>query len=65
MRIIVLITEAVAVRDILAHLGKATSPPRMAPARSPPLWETSDAGRDEFDLQAQPAPDYNFDQRIA
>jgi hypothetical protein len=24
-----------------------------------------DAGRDEFDLQAQPAPDYDFDQRIA
>jgi hypothetical protein len=24
-----------------------------------------DAGADEFDLQAQPAPDYEFDQRIA
>jgi hypothetical protein len=30
MRIIAFITEAVAVRDILAHLGEATSPPRMA-----------------------------------
>jgi hypothetical protein len=54
-----------AARDILAHLGEATSPPRMAPARGPPLWEMTDAGRDEFDLQAQPAPDYEFDQRIA
>jgi hypothetical protein len=37
----------------------------MAPARGPPLWEMQDAGQDEFDLQAQPAPDYEFDQRIA
>jgi hypothetical protein len=63
MRIIAFITEAVAVRDILTHLGEATSPPRMAPARGPPLWEMQDAGRDDLDLQAQPAPDY--DQRIA
>jgi hypothetical protein len=35
------------------------------PARGPPLWEMQDAGRDEFDPQAQPAPDYEFDQRIA
>jgi hypothetical protein len=65
MRIIAFIIEAVAVRDILGHLGEATSPPRMAPARGPPLWEMVDAGREEFDLQAQPAPDYEFDQRIA
>jgi hypothetical protein len=29
MRIIAFITEAVAVRDILAHLGEATAPPRL------------------------------------
>jgi hypothetical protein len=29
------------------------------------LSAMADAGRDEFDLQAQPAPDYEFDQRIA
>lgn len=39
MRIIAFITEAVAVRDILAHVGEATSPPRLMPARGPPLWE--------------------------
>lgn len=65
MRIIAFITEAVAVRDILAHLGEATSPPRLMPARGPPLWETPDVGQDEFDPQAQRAPDYQFDQRIA
>ena len=65
IRIIAFITEAVAVRDILAHLGEPTSPPRMAPARGPPLWEISDAAQGESDPQAQPAPDYEFDQRLA
>jgi hypothetical protein len=57
MRIIAFITEAVAVCDILSHLGEATSPPRMAPARGPPLWEMPDAGPVEYDPQAQPVPD--------
>lgn len=49
MRIIAFITEVVAVRDILAHLGEATSPPRMAPARGPPLWERVHTGQYPFD----------------
>jgi hypothetical protein len=65
MRMIAFITEAPAARQILAHLGEPTSPPRLAPARGPPLWEMPDAGKDRFDPQAQPAPDYEFDQRIA
>lgn len=54
-----------AVRGILAHLGEATLPPRRAPARDPPLWGMPDAGQGEFAPQVQPAPDYEFDQRIA
>ncbi len=65
IRIIAFITEALAVREILAYLGEPTSPPRLAPARGPPLWERADAGQGEFDPQAQPVPDYEFDQRIA
>ncbi|MGB7988727.1 MAG: transposase [Candidatus Methylophosphatis roskildensis] len=65
LRIIAFVTEAVSVRQILAHLGEPTSPPRMAPARGPPLWEMTDAGHNPFDPQTQPAPDYEFDQRIA
>jgi len=49
----------------LTRLGEATSPSRLAPARGPPLWEMPDAGKDPFDPQAQPAPDYECDQRIA
>ena len=63
-------SAAGAVRDILAHLGEAISPPRLMPARDPPLWKMPDAGQDEFDLHAQPAPEYQapeyeLDQRIA
>ena len=63
MRIIAFITETTSRAH--EHLGEATSPPRLAPARGPPLWEMADAGKDRFDPQAQPAPDYEFDQRIA
>jgi hypothetical protein len=37
----------------------------IAPARGPLLWEMLDAGKDRFDPQAQPAPDFEFDQRFA
>ncbi|WP_245754506.1 hypothetical protein [Candidatus Accumulibacter aalborgensis] len=39
MRIIAFITDACAVRDILTPVGEPTSPPRLMPARAPPLWE--------------------------
>ena len=65
MRIIAFITEGAVIREILGHLGEPTSPPRLMPARSPPLWEMQDSGSDAIDPQAQPAPDYEFDQRIA
>ena len=66
IRIIAFITDAPARRDILAHLGEPIAPPRIAPARGPPLWEAVGA---EHDLPADPAlppiPAYEFDQRIA
>ncbi len=37
----------------------------LTAARGPPLWDMPDAGQRDFDPQAQPAPDYEFDQRIA
>jgi len=44
MRIIAFITDGPTVRDILAHCGEPTAPPRIAPARCLPLWELSRAG---------------------
>ena len=64
-RIIAFLTDACAVREILSHLGKPTSPPPIAPAPGPPLWEITDAEQGEFGPPAQPAPDDPFDQRIA
>ena len=65
MRIIAFLTDPVAVRAILAHLGEPTAPPRIAPARGPPLGDLPDSGTGEFTPHAQPAPEYVFDQRIA
>jgi hypothetical protein len=36
MRIIAFITDGPTVRDLLAHCGEPTAPPRIAPARGPP-----------------------------
>jgi Putative transposase/Transposase zinc-binding domain len=65
MRIIAFITDGPTVRDILVHLGEPITPPTVAPARGPPLWEMPPAGQREIDPQAQPAPSYEFDQRVA
>jgi len=64
MRIIAFITNGPTVRDILGHLGEPTTPPRIAPARGPPLWAaaTHDPAADPL-LQSVPA--FEFDQRIA
>jgi len=55
------------IREILSHLGEPTSAPRIAPACGPPLWElpVAEQAERESDPQAQPAPDYEFDQRVA
>ncbi|HEX8012465.1 MAG TPA: hypothetical protein VF814_16265 [Casimicrobiaceae bacterium] len=63
MRISAFLTDPAAVRPILAQLGQPTAPPRIAPARGPPFWDLPDAGPGAFD--PQPAPEYEFDQRIA
>ncbi len=45
MHSVAFIAEAAALRQILVHLGEPTSPPRLAAARGPPLWEMPDAGQ--------------------
>ena len=67
MRIIAFINEGLVIREILGHLGEPTSAPSLAPARGPALWEVPVPGHSERenDPQAQPAPDYEFDQRVA
>ena len=72
MRIIAFITQSADIRQILDHIGVESEPPKISPARGPPLWEDCcDAQVGEgtqvepdWDLAAQPAPDYEVDQRI-
>ena len=72
MRLIAFITEGVHIRKILDHIGVDSEPPHISPARGPPLWDDCDAQMDDgaqiepadWYLAAQPAPDYEVDQRI-
>ncbi|TMQ76118.1 hypothetical protein [Candidatus Accumulibacter phosphatis] len=67
MCIIAFIDEATTVKKILEYIGEANQPPRIAPARGPPLWEVVEpAGNDpHWAAPAQPAPESEFDQRFA
>lgn len=65
MRIIAVIADPSTIRDILLHLGDPSAPPRIAPARGPPPWDLPDCTTGEFDPHSQPAPEVEFDQRLA
>jgi len=69
LRIIAFVHDASAVRQMLARRGEATPPPRIAPARGPPLWAAAAAAQpgDNDPLwaeAAQPLPAIEFDQRL-
>jgi len=59
MRIIAFITDGPTVCAILANLGEPTAPPRIAPARGPPLWDLPDARTCDFDSHPQSASEYD------
>ena len=72
MRLIAFITEGTQIRKMLDHIGVDSEPPHISPARGPPLWDDCDAQTDEgvhiepdWDLAAQPAPDFDVDQRVS
>ena len=70
MRIIAFINDAGSANKILDHIGESTQPPRIAPARGPPLWEAAAAAQQarndrQWNGSAPPVPEIEFDQRIA
>ena len=75
MRVIAFITYSADIRQILDYIGVETEPPRIAPARGPPLWDGCDAqmgegveGADvepDWDEAVQVAPDDEADQRFS
>ena len=76
MRLIAFITEGAQIKRILQHIGVDSEPPHTSPARGPPLWDDcGDAQMGEgfevepdwatdWDGAAQPAPDFDVDQRV-
>ena len=71
MRIIAFITRSADIPHILDHIGAESEPPHISPARGPPLWDGVDTPVDVgaeawpgWSEQAQPAPDYEVDQRV-
>jgi len=72
MRIIAFITHSADIRQILEHIGVDAEPPRITPARGPPLWDGCDAQMGDgvevepvWDEAAQVAPDDEVDQRVS
>jgi hypothetical protein len=68
MRIIAFITAGGEVKKMLDRLGVDSRPPRITPARGPPLWDQQDVV-DTFDADVQAdlvpkSPQFQFDQRI-
>ena len=67
MRIVAFITEAAPVQRILNPIGEPARPPRIAPARGPPMGEESDDGLadalPDWEPLAPPEPEYVFDQQ--
>lgn len=75
MRVIAFITYSADIRQILEHIGAEAEPPRITPARGPPLWDGCDAqagqvgdGVDvepDWEEAAQVAPEDEVDQRVS
>jgi len=62
MRVVAFVTDGGSVRHILEYIGESSDPPRISPARGPPLWEGEVDSTPQYDLIAQPEADFPFDQ---
>jgi hypothetical protein len=65
MRIIAFITQAPALPSILTHLGEPTTPPALARARGPPLWDQAAEPVPHWADSPAPVPEFVFDQRLS
>ena len=65
MRLIALITEPATIEPILTHLELPATPPPLAPARGPPLWETElDQTRAWGPAGPRPEPEFRVDHTV-
>ena len=76
----IIITHSADIRQILEHIGVGAEPPIIAPAHAPPLRDGCDVPMCrcadgpmcdgvkvelDWDEAAQPAPDFEVDQRVS
>jgi hypothetical protein len=64
MRLIAFVTDPLAVKTILAHLGEPPTPPELARARGPPSWDLASELVATWDDTPAPVPEFVFDQRL-
>jgi len=64
MRLIAFVTDPLALKAILGHLGEPTTPPEVARARGPPLWDPAPEPTPRWEDAPAPVPEYVFDQRL-
>ena len=65
MRRIAFVTDPLAVKTILGHLGEPATAPELARARGPPRWDQApERGANRDDAPA-PVPEVVFDQRVS
>ncbi len=66
MAMVAFITDTPVVRRIFDHIGESSTPPRIAPARGPPEWESEgQAIQQEWASGLKPEPEHEYDQRIS
>ena len=64
MRLIAFLTDPASVKPILVHLGLPAEPPRVAPARDPPLDDLDQTPAiDPADPVSE--PEYEFNQTVS
>ena len=67
LKIVAFLTEADPIQRILIYIGEPATPPRIAPARAPPDWLEADFDQTCLNEseQAEPVPEYEFDQTVS
>ena len=64
LRLIAFITERSSINQILTHIGEPTVAPPIRAARAPPGLATDDIDqRSASEIDAEPVPEIDFDQR--
>jgi hypothetical protein len=64
MRIIAFLSDAPYIHASLDHFGEPATPPEVAPARGPPLWDSAPEPPPDWAASSAPVPEFVFDQRL-